>query len=253
MQMNNGKYGVGFNKKIFSEAVHDEMWTPQTIIPVRGTSSYNTHFSSYGLGWFLSDVKGYLQATHTGGLAGIVTQVTLLPELKLGIIVFTNQQSGAAFTSITNTIKDSYLGMPYMDRVKQNHDRVVKNEADAKKITSTLWKDIEALQKNNTALKDTASYTGTYNDKWFGDISISVKNGKLWFDSKRSYYLTGELFPYKGNTFIVKWNERSMDADAFVQFDMDMNGKANRIKMNAISPLTDFSFDFQDLDFSRAK
>ncbi|MFN3381924.1 MAG: serine hydrolase domain-containing protein, partial [Runella zeae] len=96
MQMNAGKYDG--NKQLFSKTVHDEMWTPQTIIPVRGSSVYNTHFSSYGLGWFLSDVKGYKQATHTGGLAGIVTQVTLLPELKLGIIVFTNQQSGAAFT-----------------------------------------------------------------------------------------------------------------------------------------------------------
>jgi len=253
MQMNNGKYGAGLDKKIFSETVHEEMWTPQTIIPVHGTNTYNTHFSSYGLGWFLSDVKGYLQATHTGGLAGIVTQITLLPELKLGIIVFTNQQSGAAFNSITNTIKDSYLGMPTVDRVKQNHDRVVKNEAEAKKITTALWKDIEALQKKNAPLKDMAVFTGTYTDRWFGDISISIKNGKLWFDSKRSYFLTGELFPYKGNTFIVKWNERSMDADAFVQFDLDMNGKANRIKMNAISPLTDFSFDFQDLDFSRVK
>ena len=103
LQMNNGKYGEGLNKKIFSEAVHEEMWTPQTIIPVHGPSPYNTHFSAYGLGWFLSDVKGYLQATHTGGLAGIVTQVTLIPEIKLGIIVFTNQQSGAAFTAITNT------------------------------------------------------------------------------------------------------------------------------------------------------
>ena len=73
-------------------------------------SPYNTHFASYGLGWFLSDVNGYKQATHTGGLAGIVTQVTLIPELKLGIIVFTNQQSGAAFKAITNTIKDSYFG-----------------------------------------------------------------------------------------------------------------------------------------------
>jgi hypothetical protein len=47
------------------------------------------------LGWFLSDVKGYKQVTHTGGLAGVVTQVTLLPEMNLGIIVLTNQQSGA--------------------------------------------------------------------------------------------------------------------------------------------------------------
>jgi hypothetical protein len=43
--------------------------------------------------------------THTGGLEGIVTQTTYIPELQLGIIVLTNQQSGAAFNAITNTIK----------------------------------------------------------------------------------------------------------------------------------------------------
>jgi hypothetical protein len=253
MQMNNGKYGDGLSKKLFSEDVHEEMWTPQTIIPVHGPSPYNTHFASYGLGWFLSDVKGYLQATHTGGLAGIVTQITLIPEMKLGIIVFTNQQSGAAFTAITNTIKDSYLGVTGVDRIKQNHDRVVKNEAEAAKITGDIWKDIEAQQKKNTSPKDTALFTGTYTDKWFGDVIIYSKNGKLWFESKRSYLLNGEMFLYKGNTFIVKWGDRSLDADAYVQFDLDNTGKANRIKMNPISPLTDFSFDFQDLDFVKTK
>lgn len=253
MQMDNGKYGDGKNKQLFSATTHQEMWTPQTIIPVRGQTPYNTHFSAYGLGWFLSDVKGYLQATHTGGLAGIVTQVTLLPEMKLGIIVFTNQQSGAAFSAITNTIKDSYLGVTGVDRVKQNHDRVLKNEVEAKKITSDIWNDIEAQKKINSAKTDPVLFTGTYNDKWFGDVVISIKNGKLWFDSKRSLLLSGEMFAYKGNTFIVKWIDRSFDADAFVQFNLDNTGKASAIKMNAISPLTDFSFDFQDLDFARVK
>ena len=58
---------------------------------------------------------------------------------------------------------------------------------------------------------------------------------------------------YKGNTFIVKWNDRSMDADAYVMFDLDAEGNANGIKMKPISPLTDFSFDFQDLNFSKKK
>lgn len=247
MQMDNGKYANG--KQLFSPSIHDEMWTPQTIIPVRGTNSYNTHFSSYGLGWFLSDVKGYKQATHTGGLAGIVTQVTLLPELKLGIIVFTNQQSGAAFTAVTNSIKDSYLGIKGIDRVKENHDRVLANEAEAKKITSGIWSAIEKQQKNNATKTDANLFVGTYQDQWFGEVVISLKNGKLWFDSKRSFQLTGELLPYKGNTLIVKWTERSMDADAYVMFELDNEGKASGFTMKAISPLTDFSFDFHDLNF----
>ncbi len=250
MQMNNGKYDDG--KKLFSEDVHEDMWTPQTIIPVRGETPYNTHFASYGLGWFLSDVHGYKQCTHTGGLAGIVTQVTLIPELKLGIIVFTNQQSGAAFTAITNTIKDSYFGIKGRDWVKLNHDRVIAAEANEKEILAKVWKDIEAQQKNNLKA-DTSLFTGTYTDKWFGDVVVSVNNGKMWFQSKRSFLLNGEMLPYKGNTFIVKWKERSMDADAYVMFDLDSEGKPSGMKMKPISPLTDFSFDFQDLDFKKTK
>lgn len=251
MQMDNGVYGDG--KKLFSENVHNDFWSPQTIINVAGPGAYNTHFSSYGLGWFLSDVKGYKQVTHTGGLAGIVTQVTLIPELKLGIVVLTNQQSGAAFTAITNTIKDSYLGVKGFDRVKQMHDRVVKNETEAKKITDSIWTGIEAQQKSAAPKADISNFTGTYTDQWFGDVVISVKNGQPWFDSKRSPKLGGVLLPFKGNTFVAKWNDRSMDADAFVKFVLDETGKATGFTMAAISPLTDFSFDFQDLDLKRVK
>ncbi len=253
MQMNDGKYGDGLKDQLLKEGTHEEMWTPQTIIPVHGTTTYNTHFAAYGLGWFLSDENGYKVPTHTGGLAGIVTQVTLIPELKLGIIVFTNQQSGAAFTAITNTIKDSYYGIKGKDRIKEYHDRVLQREANAKKITDAIWEDINAEQKKNTSVNDFTPFTGTYTDPWFGDVVISFKNGKPWFDSKNSPRLSGEMFPYKGNTYIVKWNDRSMDADAYVMFDLDYEGKPDAIKMKPISPLTDFSFDFQDLNFKRAK
>ncbi len=251
MQMNHGKYGEGLNKQLFSKEVQKDMWSMQTIIPVADSTIYNTHFSGYGLGWGLSDVKGYKQVSHTGGLFGIVTQITLIPELKLGIIVLTNQQSGAAFSSITNTIKDSYFGIKGVDRVKQNSESTSKYLAKAGKITSEIWNNIDKLQKSGTSLSNDTLYTGTYRDNWFGEVTISVKNGKLRFDSKRSYLLTGEMLPYKGNSFVVKWDDRSMDADAFVNFDLDNTGKATGMKMQAISPTTDFSFDFQDLDFKR--
>lgn len=254
MQLNDGKYGDSLSKKMFSLQVHNEMWMPQTNIPVGATYiPYKTHFSAYGLGWLLSDVKGYKQVMHTGGLAGIVTQVLLIPELKLGIIVLTNQQVSAAFTAISNTIKDSYLGIPKEDWVGFLRRRTVAGEESAKKITNGIWKDIETQQRNNTTKIDLHRFAGIYSDQWFGDVVISVKNGKLWFDAKRSGRLSGEMIAYNANTFIAKWNDRSMDADSYVIFSLDMDGKASGIKMKAISPLTDFSFDFQDLDFKRTK
>ncbi len=251
LQLAHGKYDG--NKQLFSDAVHEEMWSPQTIIPVRNPGAYNTHFAAYGLGFGVSDVKGYKQLSHTGGLEGMVTQITMIPELNLGIIVLTNQQEGGAFSSITNQIKDAYFGIKGTDRVVEYSAARKKVLENGDKITDSVWQYITMMQKNGKGVVDLALYAGTYKDAWFGDVTISIKNGKPWFDAKRSPKLTGEMFFYKGNTFVVKWKDRSMDADAFVSFTLDEDGKASGITMNAISPLTDFSFDFQDLEFRRVE
>lgn len=243
--INGGKYGTNLEKSLFSPAVARELWTPQTLINNGNPAS----FSSYGLGWFLSNVNGKFQATHTGGLSGIVTQVTIIPELKLGIIVLTNQQSGAAFNAITGAIRDGYLGIKGMDRVKMNNDNRLRNEAEAKAIVEKTWATIAASQKTASVKPDLKNYLGTYRDAWFGEVTISEVNGKMHFQAKNSPKLRGDMTYYQGNTFIVKWYDRSLDADAFVNFSLDNNARADGFKIAAISPLTDFSFDFQDLDF----
>ena len=251
--LNKGKYGDGLSKTLFSENVYREMTSPQTIIQVNGPGPYNTHFAAYGLGFFLSDIKGYKQITHTGGLEGMVTQITMIPELNLGIIVLTNQQEGGAFRSITDQIKDGYFGITGTNRVNEYSTQRKNQLTFATHLVDSVWQEIDKVQQSGNEKTDVNLFTGTYRDVWFGDIIISIKNGKAWFDSKRSPKLTGELFHYKGNTFVVKWKDRSMDADAFVNFSLDEEGKASGIKMRAISPLTDFSYDFHDLDFQRVK
>lgn len=250
MQMNGGKYGKDLSNTLFSPEMQQQMWSIQTVIPVNTAPPYNTHFGGYGLGWFLNDMKGYKQASHTGGLAGIVTQITLIPEMKLGIIVLTNQQSGAAFNAITSTIRDSYFGITGMNRVKQNKDAVDEQQKEASSITDAIWKDINEQRAKNKSV-DLKPYLGTFSDPWFGKITIAEKNGVVRFDSERSPRLTGELLYYRANTFVAKWDDRSMDADAYVEFSLDNTGNAVGIHMKPISPLTDFSYDFQDLDFTR--
>lgn len=249
MQMNNGKYGTN-NKQLFSTKEHNEMWQLQTIIPVNPRPPYNTHFSGYGLGWFLSDVKGYKQVTHTGGLEGIVTQVTLLPELNLGIIVLTNQQSGAAFRAITNTIKDSYLGIPVEDYVTNYSKSLKENEASADKKTEAVWATVAKNKKDKFKI-DFKTIVGTYKDNWFGEVVLFEKRGKLYFASKRSPQLAGEIFFYKENNYVVKWDNAYFHADAHLFLECDSTGKAIRLTMKPISELTDFSYDFQDLDFRK--
>jgi len=251
MQMNDGLYGEKTDKRIFSDKVHREMWTPQTIIPVSNGGPYKSHFASYGLGWRLTDVCGYLQASHTGGLMGIVTQVTLIPEMKLGIIVFTNQQQGAAFTAITNEIKDGYLGVKDIDWISLLKESVDRSQAEAKKITDEIWARVEKQQAMAEQPYSNSIFTGTYSDEWFGDIIISDAGDHLRCTAVKSPDLTGDMLYYTGNTYIVKWDDRTLDADAFMEFTLDREGIPSMIRMEAISPLTDFSFDFQDLTLVR--
>lgn len=253
LHLDKGKYGPAPGKQLFSAAVFEERWTPQTILPVRSAGDYNTHFAAYGLGFGLSDVRGLKQINHTGGTVGMLTQVTMIPELNLGIIVLTNQEESGAFRAIADQVKDGYLNINGTDRVTQ-YSKGRKAQRDfARVITDSIWNNIALAQKQGGNRVDLAAYTGTYHDKWFGDVIISILDGKPWFASKRSPKLSGQLFPYKGNSFVVKWRERSMDADAFVNFTLDAGGKASGITMAAISPLTDFSYDFHDLEFTRVK
>ncbi len=247
MQLNSGMYGSNPEKRIFSEEVHREMWTPQTVRPVGHEGPYRSNFAFYGLGWNLTDINGYLQVSHTGGHSGIVTQVTMLPELKLGIIVFTNQEEVSAFNAITNSIIDGYLGISDHDRVKELKTGMLQQQAEAKEVTDRVWATVEAKRKGSSAGVDLGAFEGTFTDVWFGDVIISNENGMLRFRSVKSPRMRGSVFHYAANTFVVRWDDRSFNADAFAVFTLDREGKPVSFTMEAVSPLTDFSFDFQDL------
>ncbi len=238
-------------KKIVSDKQIQQLWSLQISSPMALKNPYDTGFYGYGLGWFLSDVKGHKQVQHTGGLIGTVTQFTLIPDLKLGIVVLTNQQSGAAFNTITNTVKDSYLGIADRNWLKIYSDRMSKMEANFEKQKKEAFAKSDAFKKEKALQPKAEQFVGTYNDAWFGDVTISQEKNTFRVSCKNSPRLKGELLPFSNNTFIIKWDDRSYDADAYIIFDYDETGKAQSAKMKAISDITDFSFDFDDLDLKR--
>ncbi|MDH5825481.1 serine hydrolase [Sphingobacterium faecium] len=243
--LNNGDNN---GKQLISEKQLKELTTAQTIMPVQTVAPYYSLFRSYGLGFRLTDIAGKLEVSHTGGLEGIVTQIIMLPQLKLGIVVLTNQQEGAAFNAISNSIKDFYLGIPDQHWITTYEKSNALTVEHADQITQKTWQIVEDNKK--TKHQHDQDIQGRYMDNWLGEVSIRLKNGKLTFASKRSPQLTGELFYYKDNTYVVKWHNRFMYADAFIYFNILGNNKIE-FTMKPISPLTDFSFDFQDLNFKK--
>lgn len=252
MQLNKGKYGDQLKQKIFTETRQREMWKLHTVMDANPSPRYNNHFSGYGLGWFLQDMKGNLNVSHTGGLPGMLSKVNLIPDLKLGIIILTNTESGGGllFSAVNNTIVDSYLGIEKMDWVSlfKKYQQEGQNAADS--VTNKVWETVAAAKNTKINPQD---YIGVYEDNWFGKIEIFLNGNRLWFKSHRSPKLNGAMHFYKANTFAIKWEYQDMPCDAFASFSLDEEGKAQSIKMKAISPNTDFSFDFHDLDLQRVK
>jgi CubicO group peptidase (beta-lactamase class C family) len=244
--------GPGAPAPLLQPATQWEIWSPQTILRVGPRpSAYNTHFAAYGLGWSLNDSRGYKVVSHTGDLPGMVTKVQLVPELHLGIIVLTNQQSALAYTAVSATILDHYLGVSGEDRVQEMTDINKKRTASNMQADEAVWKQVAAAQKAAPKKPNYTAYVGRYHDAWLGDVNIVAQGNQLWLKAKRSPRLTGQLLPYQGNIYVVRWRDRSFNADAFAAFILDAHGQATSVKMKPISPATDFSFDFQDLDLQR--
>ena len=250
VHLNEGKYGKELEKQLFTLESQREMWKIHTTLEPNRNPRYNSHFSGYGLGWGLTDLKGNMQVSHTGGLPGMLSKTTLIPDLELGVVVLTNTSNGGAgvFGAVSQTIIDSYLGLGDFGWTEKYLDYFNSTQNQGDSITTEVWKTVAKADKAAINLQD---YMGVYQDNWFGKVEVFLKEDQLWFKSYRSPKLNGPMAYYKANSFAIKWEYQDMNADAFAMFTLDENGKAVGIKMKGISPNIDFSFDFQDLDFQR--
>ena len=116
------------------------------------------------------------------------------------------------------------------------------------------WKMHEAARdKNGKPSLPPSGYAGTFHDLWYGDIVVSQQNGKLRMRFSKTAALVGTMTPWQHDTFIVRWDDRALNADAFVNYALDADGKIRDVRMQPVSPLTDFSFDFQDLRLTPGK
>ncbi len=236
--------------RLFSADSQQQMWSVLTPITIRKPAipelaALTPNFSGYGEAWFLSDYRGKKLVWHTGGWPGMVSRVTLVPELHLGVVVLTNQESGAAFNAVTYRALDAYLNPEHKtDWVSAYAKAVLKSQTHA---DDSLAKHEQARDKSSKPSLPLARYAGTYSDPWYGDVIVSQASGKLRMHFSKTTQLVGTMTPWQHDTFVVRWDDRALNADAFVTYALDADGAVREMRIEPISPLTDFSFDFQDL------
>lgn len=240
--------GLNDGSRLFSTATWRQLTTPVTPepngAPPPELPALRSNFRGYALGLEARDFRGHSVLTHTGGLPGYVSRVFMIPDLKLGVAVLTNQESDEAFNAIAYYVADAYIGEP-RTRWLEGYEKIAARNgaavADAERKAATA---------RNTASRPSlalAGYAGTYRDAWYGEIAVVQDGGKLVMKFGKTPSLVGDLEHWQYDTFVVRWRDRELRADAFVTFALNPDGTIDQAKMQAVSQATDFSYDFQDL------
>jgi CubicO group peptidase (beta-lactamase class C family) len=195
--------GTMEGKRLVSKASLDETHTPQMLVRVDPASAQHTEttFSSYGLGWGISDYRGHLLIAHGGGIDGFLTNIILIPKAKIGIVVLSNL-SPTPFTGVVGRgLVDLLLGLSKKDWVAIANEQMKKAEMAGK--IAQLGREAKR-HKDTKPSRDLAAYTGAYEDPAYGTANVSVEQGALvfkWsnFKSKLDHFHF-DTFTAKGDT-----------------------------------------------------
>ena len=138
-----------------------------TVLPI--------HFRGYGLGLVVADYNGRQAYWHTGGAAGMVSNVCFVPEEKLGIAILTNNDNQNFFEDLRYQILDAYLGVPYVNRTQRSLAGF-RNDMRDQLSEIANWK---ARVKNNKPPLPLQSYVGSYTNELYGKMTIIQKDEHL--------------------------------------------------------------------------
>ena len=246
VQLDSGKVAGG--SRLFSTALTTQLWREVTPTPIGnppdGLPHLGPHMAGYALGLNVRDYRGRMLLQHTGGLPGYVSKVAMIPELRLGVAVLTNQESGSAFESIVYQVLDHYVGARAPDYPAIFERLVQKGRAE-----------LRAMDQQASAARDSTSgpslpltgYAGTYRDAWYGDVTIALEGKGLVVRFTKTPSLVGDLIHWQHDSFLARWRDRELRADAYATFALNHDGSITRLRMVPSSPAVDFSYDFQDL------
>lgn len=237
VQLDSGR--VGEERLWDADRTHD-MWTMQTPIPVSSFYANNLpsmHFRGYGLGWELYDLHGRKVVAHSGGYDGMISRQVLVPEEKLGFIFLTNNITSLSWAwghDALNAALGGDFDFALVETILsfQQDDRAGEADAEAALQASRVLGTQPSLPL--------ADYAGTYRDKMYGDIVITVDGDNLHFDFTPTDLFEGTLTHWHHDTFRLSWDTKMMLPKGFAQFEFHADGTCKHLLIDVPNP--DFHF-----------
>jgi Domain of unknown function (DUF3471)/Beta-lactamase len=134
---------------------------------------------TYALGWGVHDYRGRRVVSHGGSIDGFRSQVTLLPDEKLGIVVLTNLGRTPLPSAVTNSLLDLLLGAQKRDWNRLLLEVEKKRKDEQKKQEAVRQKK---RKRDTKPSLDLAGYAGSFDEAAHGRIDVRAEEGALKLD-----------------------------------------------------------------------
>ena len=245
MHINQGTIGAN---TLLSSGTSSEIFSAQISLDPRTywagmEGGVRPRFRAYGLGFRMQDYRGRKLVGHSGGIDGLYSLLTMIPEEGIGIVVLTNQQSSLK-DAVTYTILDKLLGAAGLDWFSYYLRR---SRSAQEEIRRRVEDRVESRIPDTKPSLSTDAYVGTYSDRMYGDIYFDGGGDRLTLRFSRTPSFTATVTHWHYDTFLMRWDD-AMVPDGLVTFTLDSAGSVNGLKLDQPNLL---DVDFSELEFVR--
>ena len=177
--MNEGKYN---GKQILPVSVLNATLKPALGLPnTLGESQgfWELLNPAYGMGRWTASYRGRLITFHGGDLPGFHSQVSFMPNDRIGVIVFViGDHCAPLHNVISYHVYERLLGM---DQTPWSQRRLQQRLASKKACTAARAKAGVDRVPNTKPSHTLANYTGEYENPAYGILKIGLKSDALQF------------------------------------------------------------------------
>jgi hypothetical protein len=150
---------------------------------------------AYGLGWAVQDYRGRLMILHAGAIDGARVQITLIPEMRLGIALLTNLEGHFGNLAMSNRIVDRFLDVP-KESERDWQALFLRIEGEEHEAMRERSRHLRAKQRPGAApLLPLSAFIGDYVDPAYGTCRIRAADGRLtmsWGDLTSALDFVGD-------------------------------------------------------------
>lgn len=178
--MNGGKYA---GKQVLPPDVLKATLEPAIALPnvageMRGY--WEVLNSAYGMGRWTASYRGHLLAYHGGDLDGFHSQVSFMPQERIGVIVFViGDHCASLYNTVSYNVYERLLGMSQTPWSQRTLETRLKGKKAGTEARSKAGAGQVQGTKPSHALGD---YVGEYEHPAYGVLKIGLKDGQLQYD-----------------------------------------------------------------------